>query len=268
MEHAPKDFLNQFDRAYQIIRILRGENGCPWDREQTLTSLKPNIVEEAYEVVDAIEHGDPEAIAEELGDVYLVATLMSYIAEQDDSFSVSDVLSGLSEKLIRRHPHVFSDSELDGSDAVVRQWEQIKTDLEGKPKKTSVLDRVRRSLPPLSRAFELQKKASKSGFDWPNSEGPLSKLREELGELEAEIGNIESPDRVSEELGDLLFSVVNLARHLGVDPSLALHGANRRFETRFRYVEKRFASEGKQMSADRIEEMESLWTEAKSSEGL
>jgi len=254
-----------FERLYSIVRRLRAPDGCPWDREQTPESLRGNLIEEAYELVEAIDEKDPRHIQEEAGDLYLLVTMIAYMFEEKGDFSVADSLHGISEKLIRRHPHVFGDSEAATPDAVIVQWNKIKETVEGRRPKDSVLDQVSRALPPLERSYKLQKKAAKTGFDWNDIEDVLAKLQEEIAETkEAQASS--DKQALEAEIGDLLFSAVNVSRFLGVDPSLALHGAIERFSSRFRYVEKAMAKEGAVLSAENLERMDQLWNEAKKAE--
>jgi len=254
-----------FERLYSIVRRLRAPDGCPWDREQTPESLRGNLIEEAYELVEAIDEKDPRHVQEEAGDLYLLVTMIAFMFEETADFSVADSLHGISEKLIRRHPHVFGDSEADTPDAVVVQWNKIKETVEGRRPKDSVLDQVSRSLPPLERAYKIQKKAAKTGFDWSDVRDVFAKLQEEIGEvMEAKA----EPDAraLEAEVGDLLFSAVNVSRFLGVDPSLALRGAVERFSSRFRYVEKGMAKEGASLGPENMARMDELWNEAKKAE--
>jgi tetrapyrrole methylase family protein / MazG family protein len=258
-----------FGRLYGIIARLRAPDGCPWDKEQTPRSLRGNVVEEAYELVEAIDEGDAAHVCEEAGDLYLLATMIPYIYEESGDFSVADSLNGLCDKLIRRHPHVFGDAEASTPDAVVKQWNEIKEKVEGRRKKDSLLDEVSRALPPLERAYKIQKKAAKAGFDWTSAGEVWDKAREELAEAEEACDQAAaSGDRAAleEELGDLLYSSVNLARFLKVDPSLALAAANEKFSRRFRHVEKRMAESGKDLRAENMALMDGFWEEAKAEE--
>jgi tetrapyrrole methylase family protein/MazG family protein len=263
-----------FGRLYSIIAKLRSPEGCPWDREQTPMSLRGNIIEETYELVEAIDSGDAPHVREEAGDLYLLATMVAYMHEESGAFSVADVLDAISAKLVRRHPHVFADSVASTPDAVIRQWNDIKEKVEGRRRKDSLLDEVSRALPPLERAYKVQKKAAKAGFDWTRAADVWDKAREELAEAEhacaalaAERGAAEGArSRVEEELGDLLFSAVNLSRFLGVDPAIALHGAIEKFSRRFRHVEKRMTEAGRPLAAEQMALMDSFWNEAKAQE--
>jgi tetrapyrrole methylase family protein/MazG family protein len=266
-----KDAVKSFDQFFEIVRRLRAPDGCPWDLEQTPLSLRGNLIEETYECVEAIDEGDAEHICEELGDVFLLACMISYIHEQAGTFSVSDVLDKLSEKLVRRHPHIFGDvKERDSalnSDEVLVNWARIKVEQEGRKPKDSILDEVSRVLPQLERAFELQKKAAKCGFDWTDVSAVFEKVEEELTEVK-EAAAEEDGRALEDELGDLLFSAVNLCRFLKINPSVALQGANSKFTRRFKHIEAGMKEAGKCVTAAEHEEedrvlMEKLWDEAK-----
>lgn len=252
----------QFERFWQILKTLRGPHGCPWDLEQTSRSIKGNLIEEAYECVESINQGDSDHMCEELGDILLVAMLMICIEQQSGNFTLTDVLRGAADKLVRRHPHVFGDSGVEGSDAVIRQWEQIKADVEGRGPKDSLLDSVPATLPPLERAAKLQKKASKVGFDWPDLAGAREKLSEELREFD-EACDSGDPEQIDLELGDVLFSVINVARKASVSVNESLYAANARFCDRFRWIEGRMQEDGIPMSAEHLQTMEKHWNEAK-----
>ena len=243
---------------------LRSPEGCPWDRKQTHRSLLPYLIEETYEVVDAVEKRDDRELREELGDLLLQVVFHSQIAKERGAFTIDDVVDSIAKKLIHRHPHVFGEREdIKTAEDVNREWEKLK-EKEGKVKE-SILDGVPRSMPALERASKLQKKAAKARFDWKDFEGIKEKLIEELSEIEEELkkGNRE---KIEEEVGDLLFMAVNLARFLGVHPEVALRKANEKFENRFRYMEKRAKEEGKDLREMSLDEMESLWQEAKGKE--
>jgi tetrapyrrole methylase family protein/MazG family protein len=262
-----------FNHYYETIRTLFGPNGCPWDREQTPESLRANLAEEAYECIEAIDEGGAEHIREELGDVFSVVMMIAYIFEQRGVFTMDEVIGGITEKLIRRHPHVFGDVTVKDSDEVLVNWAKIKRDVEGRAEKQSAMDEVSKGLPPLERAYKLQKKAAKKGFDWPSLDGVLDKVREEIEETKREIEEAgEKPEKsapaapdaaLEEELGDTLFSVVNLCRYLKIDPSMALVRANAKFAKRFRYVEERCGADGVAMNKDALGTMEHYWQEAK-----
>jgi len=254
MAPIPPD--NAFKTLYDIVTRLRGPGGCPWDREQTPVSLRGDLIEETYECIEAINEQESAHIQEELGDLFLLATMLSYMHEEKGIFSVADALQTVSEKLVRRHPHVFGETKVKDSAEVMDNWRRIKVEQEGRKPKDSVLDEISSGLPPLERAWKLQKKAAKAGFDWPNVEGVIEKIREELEEV------IQADD-VEEELGDLLFSVVNLCRYLKVEPSAALHRTNGKFIHRFKHVEKKMRETGQEMKQENLDIMERYWNEAK-----
>ncbi|MCL1927318.1 MAG: nucleoside triphosphate pyrophosphohydrolase [Treponema sp.] len=276
-----------FKRLYDIVEKLRGEDGCPWDREQSPKTLRGSLIEETYECIEAIDEENPVHIREELGDIFLLVTMISYMYQQESTFTVSDVLNDVSEKLIRRHPHVFGELRKENekgslnSENVLDNWARIKVEQEGRRPKNSILDEVSGALPPLDRAFQLQKKAAKQGFDWPDIKGVMDKLREELAETEAvaavtvAVSQSATPEQkvpepvntgnsaLEEELGDLLFSAVNLCRFLKIEPSLALHRTNAKFIKRFGYVEKKMKEYEKPMVSANLELMDQFWNEAK-----
>lgn len=251
-----------FERLHAIIRRLRAPDGCPWDREQTPESLRGNLIEETYELVEAIDEKDPSHVREEAGDLYLIVTMIAEMYEERGQFTVADSLNDISDKLIRRHPHVFGDSEASTPDAVIVQWNKIKETVEGRAPKDSVLDEVSRALPPMERAYKLQKKASKAGFDWKDSGGVFAKLREEIAEAE-QARDREDERALEAEVGDLLFSAINVSRFLDVDPAVALNGAISRFSSRFRHVERSMKAQGVSLSAENMARMDALWDEAK-----
>ena len=252
--------MDSFEQLYEIVKTLRSPDGCPWDREQNPYSLRTNLVEEAYEVVSAIEEGDDENLREELGDLMLVATMIAYIKEQDGTFTVADALEEICEKLVRRHPHVFGDAKKDTPDEVIEQWNHIKENIEGKKYRHSVLERVPRTLPPLERALEIQKKVSKVGFDWENVGPVWAKLQEEIDELKEAFHSEDIKD-IEQELGDLLFTVVNLGRLMNIDPTLALNGTNQKFIARFHELEKRLKDSDSSVEAATLD---TLWNQIKS----
>jgi tetrapyrrole methylase family protein/MazG family protein len=259
-----------FSGLYDVVARLRAPDGCPWDREQNPSSLRGDLIEETYECVEAIDERDAAHIREELGDLYLLITMIAYMHQEEGTFSVAEVLSGITEKLIRRHPHVFGETRVKDSAEVLENWAKIKVEQEGRKPKDSVLDQVSRGIPPLDRAFRLQKKAAKAGFDWPDLAGVTAKIREELEETEAACGvAAEDPPKsgaaeaVEGELGDLLFSVVNLCRCLKIDPSTALQRTNVKFEKRFKYIEKKMKEEGREMTGENLAAMDAYWEEAK-----
>jgi len=245
-----------FDTLLAIMKRLRRE--CPWDSEQTHDSIKGHTIEEAYEVVEAIDDANYEDLRAELGDMLLHVVFHAEIAEGEGRFSIHEVLKAIIDKLIRRHPHIFSDVSVNDSDDVKRNWEQIKMD-EGRE---SVIDGVPRSLPALLKAYRMQDKASKIGFDWERDDDVLEKVREEIEELRAAVRTKDSV-RVENEFGDVLFSLVNYARFLRVNPEDALRRTIRKFDTRFRYVERRLRDSGKEPGEATLAEMDVFWNEAK-----
>jgi len=266
LEHA--SFTDAFKKLYDIVVRLRAPGGCPWDREQTPSSLRSDLIEETYECVEAIDEQKPEHIKEELGDIFLLVTMIAYMHEQEGLFSVADALEAISEKLIRRHPHVFGEAASSiSSTEVLQNWAKIKVEQEGRKPKDSILDDVRQGFPPLDRAWKLQKKAAKVGFDWPDTAGVIAKIKEELGEAEAAIAAL-APEKsagaeLEGELGDLLFSVINLCRFFNVEPSVALQRTNTKFTERFKYVEKQMKETNTEMSAQNMDLMDQYWNEAK-----
>ena len=257
-----KDLGRAFRRLYEIVRTLRGPEGCPWDREQTPSTIRTNLIEEAYECVSAIEEDDDPNLEEELGDLFLVATMIAYMKEQERRFRITDALQHVCEKLIRRHPHVFGDATKDTPDEVIEQWNHIKDHIEGKKHKHSVLERVPRTLPPLERALEIQKKVAKVGFDWEHPAPVWDKLSEEIEELQ-HAENDGDPKAIEQEVGDLLFTVVNLARLLNIDPTLALNGTNQKFITRFQELESRLREQSLRPEDTDLKTMDRIWEQIK-----
>jgi tetrapyrrole methylase family protein/MazG family protein len=257
-----------FQGLYDTVVRLRSPEGCPWDREQSPVTLRGDLIEETYECVEAIDEKDPAHIREELGDLFLLATMLAYMHEQEGCFTVSGVLTGITEKLIRRHPHVFGEMKVRDSAEVLDNWARIKVEQEGRKPKDSVLDEVSRALPPLDRAWKLQKKAAKSGFDWPGIQGVIGKIEEELGEVREALDaaprtEAAVPEAVEEELGDLLFSAVNLCRFLKVEPSVALQRTNTKFIKRFTYMEQEMKKAGHEMKKENLPLMDEFWEAAK-----
>jgi tetrapyrrole methylase family protein/MazG family protein len=282
----------EFQRFFDTIKALRAPNGCPWDKEQTPLSMRNDLIEEAFEALDAISEQNPEHAKEELGDVILNATMISYMYEQENQFTVADVYKELTDKLIRRHPHVFPESEgqscveqkTSTPEEVLQQWDRIKSNLENR-KSSSILDEVPNGFPPLLKAYKMQKKAAKKGFDWKDLKPVKDKIFEELNEVEQAYENLQQfkqepsnakPFTVNssetanelqlhleEEIGDLLFSVVNYARHLNVDPSVALNRTNQKFYKRFSYVEQEMTKANIPMDYEHLEEQDNFWNQAK-----
>jgi len=254
---------DRFGELVQIMARLRGENGCPWDREQTHASIKPYLLEETYEVLESIDENDPAKLEEELGDLALQVVFHAQMADEAGLFTIADVLRGINEKLRRRHPHIFGDVKADTAQEVLFNWEQIKKlEREKAQGRASLLDGVPRELPALLRAHRLQEKASRVGFDWNEARQVFQKVEEELAELRAAMEG-EQPDRMEAELGDLLFSLVNLGRFIAVNPEEALRKTIARFIARFQYIEEELARRGTAPGQATLEEMDALWAEAK-----
>jgi len=254
-----------FARFVELIARLRAPGGCPWDREQTHESVKPMTIEEAYEVAHAIDEKDDEELLGELGDLLLQVVFHANIAEERGAFRLRQILERVSDKMVRRHPHVFGDDSASTSGEVLRSWEAIKAqEREAKGKDdASMLDSVHRGLPAVMEAFQMTTKVSRVGFDWKEADGALLKLDEEALELREAIRAKADHRAVAEEVGDLLFVAVNVARLTGVDPESALKAANRKFRRRFRHVEERLAAGGRKPADSTLEEMDRLWDEAK-----
>ena len=271
LEQLSKDEQEKLSSAwidfYRIIKTLRSPDGCPWDRKQTAKSLAPNLIEESYELVEAIDNDDLENMREEIGDIFLVAGMIAHINAESNKFSLADVISEVSEKLVRRHPHVFGDIKKENPDEVVELWNHIKKNVEKDGSEfESINDTIPRSLPPLERAFKIQKKVAKVGFDWDNLQSVKDKVTEELTELDMCIQNNTGTTQqaaVEEEIGDVLFSIINLARHLKVEPAVALHKTNQKFADRFRYIEEQMHQEQRSMDTSEFSRMDELWEEAK-----
>ncbi|MBT3237687.1 MAG: nucleoside triphosphate pyrophosphohydrolase [Rhodospirillaceae bacterium] len=256
------------EHLIEIMALLRDpEKGCPWDVEQTFASIAPHTIEEAYEVADAIEQNDMAALTDELGDLLLQVVFHARMAEEDGIFSFDDVAGAICDKLVRRHPHVFSDTEIKTAEAQTSAWEEQKAQerqaKSGNDTPPSALDGVTIGLPALMRALKLQKRAARVGFDWHEAADVLDKFAEEIAEMEDEMENNGSPERLEDELGDLLFTCVNLARKLGIDPEVALRKGNAKFERRFKGVEALLAKDGKTPVESDLEEMDALWAIAK-----
>jgi len=259
-----------FGAFVDLIARLRGPGGCPWDREQTHESLKPMTIEEAYEVLEAIDRADDEHLAGELGDLLLQVVFHAQIAAEAGRFTIADVVERVAAKMVRRHPHVFADAKADTPGQVLRSWEAIKQAeqaAKGARSDASMLERVGTGLPAVMEAFQMTTKVSRVGFDWPDAAAVLEKLDEEVAELREAVGAGAGHQRVAEEMGDLLFAAVNVARLVGADPESALKSANRKFRRRFAFIESELARRGRTPSESTLEEMESLWTAAKAAEG-
>ncbi|MBW4084892.1 nucleoside triphosphate pyrophosphohydrolase [Paenibacillus sp. S150] len=259
-----------FARLHEIVDILRSPEGCPWDREQTHESLRKNLIEETYEVLETIDEDDPDHMKEELGDLLLQIMLHAQMEEELGTFNVYDVIEGLNDKLIFRHPHVFGDTEAGSAEEALKNWEGMKAEEKRrkglKPEAESALSGVPRDLPALMKAYKLQKKASRAGFDWDNVHDILAKIREEADELQEAIESGAPAEEQMLELGDLLFAATNAARFIGADPEEALTRTNRKFVSRFHYIEQQLISRGSTVEDSSLEQMEALWQEAKEEE--
>jgi tetrapyrrole methylase family protein/MazG family protein len=253
----------KFQELVQIMARLRAPEGCPWDREQTHQKLKKYLIEEAYELLEAIDDCDDAAIAEECGDVLLQVVFHAQIAEEENRFDIDDVLTTINEKLIRRHPHVFGDRAAHTADEVLRNWEADKQ--KEKPERESILDGIPRHFPALMRAEKMQKKAAKVGFDWERIEQVLDKFEEEWREFRQAYKD-ENPEEIRAEMGDLFFALVNVARYVDVESEEALHQTNHKFERRFKYIENKLKEQNRTLEESNLEEMDGLWDEAKSLE--
>jgi MazG family protein len=261
----------KFEKLIEIMARLRGPEGCPWDKQQDRDSLKPMLVEETYEVLEAIDNKDPDGLSEELGDLLLHIAFHAQIGKENGEFTIDTVIDGICEKLIRRHPHVFGTGTASSPEEVVKNWEAIKAQEKANklkdrtPEQRSLLEGIPSKLPALHEAHRISSSAVRVGFDWPTIDGVFDKLTEETRELrEAMTGPEESrQSRIEDEIGDIFFVVVNLARFLNIDSESALKRANRKFKTRFQYMEEQLAAAGKSIDGTSLEEMESLWQQAK-----
>ncbi len=252
--------MNNFQKLLDIMSALRSENGCPWDKEQTRESLKPFLIEETYEVLEALDEDDPEKIKEELGDLLFQIVFHCQMARERGEFDIDDVIKKISDKMIARHPHVFGEEKFETSEEVLRQWEERKRE-EGKLRE-SILEGIPKELPSLLRAQRLQARAAKVGFDWKRVEDVMEKLDEELKEFGAALKS-KSQKEIEDELGDVFFVLVNVSRFVGVNPEDALRKTISKFISRFRYIEMKAADAGKSLSDMTLEEMDALWDEAK-----
>ena len=261
--------LKEIDELIDIMVRLRSENGCNWDKKQTYDTLREFIIEEAYEVVDAVESKNFEHMKEELGDLLFNIVFYAQIASEDEKFSIADVAKDISEKLIRRHPHVFNVPANLTPDEVLANWNKIKQQEKiNNPKPESILDGIPKSLPSILRAEKLQKSAAKVGFDWANVEDVKNKLHEEIEELYREIESKSNQDKIEDELGDVLFSVINLSRFLKISPEVALNRANLKFTSRFQFIEKEAKAINKNLEDMTLEEMDQIWDKAKLNENI
>ena len=254
--------LNSLSKLIKITDTLMGEDGCPWDKVQTRESLKPYLVEETYEVLDALDANDPEKIKDELGDLLYQILFHSKISSLKGEFDFRDVIDNLSEKMVRRHPHVFKEGELNTPDQVVKQWEEIKRNEKNQANQKSILDNIPKNLPSLLRAQKLQKKAAKEGFDWDQISDVFDKLDEEIAEFKEAVLKKKSAD-IQNEIGDIIFVITNIAKFYKIDAEEALRSTNNKFIKRFQYIEQKIEEKGKTLKDSPLEEMERYWQEAK-----
>lgn len=264
---SPRALARGTDQMARLLKIMarlrRPGDGCPWDLEQTIESIKPNLIEEAYEALDAMESGNRTDLAEELGDLLLQIIFQAQMAAEEGSFNFADVAQGIADKLVRRHPHIFGSTKVRDSKEVLRNWDAIK-----KTEKTvrkSALDGVPKHVPPLHRAYQLQRRAARVNFDWPHIADVFKKLDEEVGELKAAVQRKRRPD-IIEELGDLIFSVVNVARFMKVDPAYALERTNAKFVRRFEVVEKEITASGRKLKDCTLAEMDAIWNRVRAAD--
>lgn len=259
--------MSDISELLNIMRRLRNpQTGCPWDIQQTFHSIAPYTVEEAYEVADAIERNDMKELTEELGDLLFQVVFHAQMAEEQGLFGFEDIVTAISEKLIRRHPHVFGDANIISAEEQTNAWEEHKARERRQKDHHSVLAGIAKSLPGLTRAAKLQKRAAKVGFDWEKITPIFDKLAEEADELKAELVQNATWDRIEDEIGDMLFTVVNIARHAQIDPELAIRRANAKFEARFQMVEKAVAEAGENLADLNIDRLEAYWIQAKRNE--
>lgn len=258
----------KLEKFAEIIAKLRDPNGgCPWDLEQTYQTMPPHILEEAYEVVEAINQDDRKELKEELGDLLMQVVFLSQLAQEEGAFTLDDVIDGITDKIIRRHPHVFGEIKAENSDEVLKNWENIKQQERYQKEQFSILDNVPIALPSLLRAAKLQKRCAKVGFDWSELEPTIQKVEEELQEVRDEVSKQpQNPQTIEEEIGDLLFASVNVARHLKLNPEEALRKANLKFERRFRQVEQSILASGRQLEQVSLAEMDLIWDQIKRQE--
>ncbi|HTH16270.1 MAG TPA: nucleoside triphosphate pyrophosphohydrolase [Magnetospirillum sp.] len=256
--------MRPIDRLLDIMATLRDpQRGCAWDREQNFATIAPYTIEEAYEVADAIDHGDLAALRDELGDLLFQVVFHSQMASEQGAFAFDDVAKAIADKMVHRHPHVFGDAEVRDAETQTVAWEATKADERAARGHESVLDGVARALPPMTRALKLQNRAARVGFDWARPADVIGKIAEEVAEIQHEI-DVDAPhERLEDEMGDVLFACVNLARKLKIDPERALKRANAKFDRRFRHVESELRSAGRRPEGATLDEMEALWVEAK-----
>ena len=273
MERTTRSTGDKFERLVEIMATLRGPNGCPWDKQQDFSSLKPMLVEEVYEVLEAVENGDFDGISEELGDLLLHIVFNAHLGKEAGRFDINTVIDKISDKLLRRHPHVFGSESASTAEEVIKNWETIKAQEKAQklksrtPEQRSLLEGIPSKLPAIHEAHQISSRAARVGFDWPDVDGIFDKLQEEVGELKAVIatgGDGDRRERLEDEIGDMLFVIVNIARYLKIDSESALKRANRKFKSRFQYMEAELAKQGKTLEQTPLDEMEVLWQKAKS----
>lgn len=252
----------EFSDLVEIMKILRSENGCPWDREQTHESLKKYLIEETYEVLEAIDLKDKDRFCEELGDLLLQIIFHAQIAAENGNFDINDVITGICRKMIQRHTHVFGDAKAENAEEVLTNWEAIKKKEKGQKSQTEVLKSVPANLPALMRSYKVQQKAAQVGFDWDNIDDVFAKVHEEIKELE-DVYKSKNVERIVDETGDVFFALVNLARFLNVHPELALTRTINKFINRFEYIEQESKKMGKRLEDMKLSEMDELWNKAK-----
>jgi MazG family protein len=252
----------KFAQLVEILDVLRSEQGCPWDREQDEKAIANFFLEEVYEAVEALYSQDYSSLAEELGDVLMEVVFLARIAKENQQFSMSDILEGINNKMVRRHPHVFGNADRENSDRVMQAWNEQK---QAEKERDSLLDGMTKSNPALLTAFQIGKRVSSFGFDWSHPVDVLQKVKEEISELEKAIQE-KKTDGIFDEIGDILFSLANLSRHFDVNPEIALREANRKFMRRFRFIEKKLKRLGKDLEHVSLEEMDKIWEEAKEQE--
>jgi MazG family protein len=263
----------KFEKLVAIMATLRGPNGCPWDKQQDFNSLKPMLVEEVYEVLEAVDNRDFDGLAEELGDILLHVVFNAHLAKESGQFDINTVLEKISNKLVRRHPHVFGTESASTAEEVIKNWESIKAQEKAEklknrtPEQRSLLEGIPSKLPAIHEAHQISSRAARVGFDWPDINGIFEKLQEEVCELKDVIaagGDEGQRERLEDEIGDMFFVIVNIARYLKIDSESALKRANRKFKSRFKYMERELARQGKTLEHTPLEEMEALWQKAKS----
>jgi MazG family protein len=259
--------MRPIDRLLEVMARLRDpQAGCPWDREQTFATIAPYTIEEAYEVAEAIEHGDMAALKDELGDLLFQVVFYAQMSHEQGGFDFDAIAQAIADKMERRHPHVFADAAIRNTAQQVEAWEETKAAEREAKRQESVLDGVARTLPPMTRAVKLQKRAARVGFDWAAAADVLAKIEEEIAEIGVEMAMEAPQDRLEDEMGDVLFACVNLARKLNIDPERALKRANGKFDRRFRHIEAGLAAAGRSPATASLDEMEALWNAAKQAE--